>query len=201
MCHVAAPSAIGSHFRSHQLASTTLPPVLFYTICIMTTSDKTDPLPSAYELILSCSVCQATCVDIYAHPDEVKGLHHCQNGEDECSIKLWLMECGHLTCTAHLEGGGNYSNRKLSAATPDRSLGVPFHSEQDQPKAPCPRCLLDRNDKSLQKLFWVRSWQKDQHDKKIPASWFKTPPMDLRELRDGNMEALRVEAPRCVFCA
>ena len=58
------------------------------------------------EIIFSCSICQATITDIYSSQHSNQGFHDGRQPDVETVTKLWLTECGHLTCGKHLEGGG-----------------------------------------------------------------------------------------------
>lgn len=68
----------------------------------------TNDLPIPIEVIFSCSVCQATISDIYREPVSDKGLRDDADAAADAApvTKLWLLECCHLTCSEHLEGGG-----------------------------------------------------------------------------------------------
>lgn len=60
------------------------------------------------ELIFSCSICQATISDVYAHPEGNKGFRSASGEQQEDGIvtRMWIAECSHITCSKHLEGGG-----------------------------------------------------------------------------------------------
>lgn len=60
------------------------------------------------ELIFSCSICQATISEVYANPESNKGLRSASGEQQEDGIvtKMWIAECSHITCSKHLEGGG-----------------------------------------------------------------------------------------------
>ncbi|KAK5007610.1 hypothetical protein LTR60_005665, partial [Cryomyces antarcticus] len=62
-------------------------------------------LPSPYEIIFSCSVCQDTIVDIYKNAESSNTIHDGRNSDEREVTKLWLTDCVHLTCGKHLEGG------------------------------------------------------------------------------------------------
>lgn len=81
----------------------------------------------------------------------------------------------------------NQSNLSLT-----RNLGVPFHSDNEQPKAPCPRCVADKGDRSKKCLFGVRGFREGFHDKAIPQAWFDTPPIKLDASSPG-LEAIRFQ--------
>jgi hypothetical protein len=61
-----------------------------------------------HDIIFACTICQATLDQIYEHPESTKGLRDGRSPVDRPVCKLWLTECGHLTCGKHLEGGGTY---------------------------------------------------------------------------------------------
>ncbi|KAF2759550.1 hypothetical protein EJ05DRAFT_302159 [Pseudovirgaria hyperparasitica] len=128
------------------------------------------PDPTAYEIIFSCSICQATILDIYGNNCGILGDDATTNS---ISTRLWLTECAHLTCGKHLEDGA-------------------FYPEGEQPSAPCPRCVADRRDGTPKKLFAVRGHEEGQIDKAIPRMWFDTPPTNLQKA-DHGLEAIRFQ--------
>lgn len=153
--------------------------------------------PKAVDLILNCSICQDTLSAIYATPDSRHGLqqnpHRGTGSNSDGSItKLWLTECAHITCGKHLEGGGTV---KIFWISRDHCLiveGVPFHPENEPPKAPCPLCSRDNQDSSAKILFAIRGVSKGQYDENIPQEYLQVPPPQLG--LSGN-EALRVCLP------
>lgn len=64
-----------------------------------------DPAANVYplDIIFSCTICQETIADVYANgsPD----LNY-KAALLEYPCKLWITECGHVTCSHHFEGGG-----------------------------------------------------------------------------------------------
>lgn len=73
-----------------------------------------------------------------------------------------------------------------------RLAGVPFYSEQQTPRAPCPLCSADRNDRSNKDLFFVNGSSKGQYDDNIPESYFQTPPVSLSVENETKYDALLV---------
>ncbi|KAL2352779.1 hypothetical protein BJ546DRAFT_1097216 [Cryomyces antarcticus] len=130
-------------------------------------------LPSPYEIIFSCSVCQDTIVDIYKNAESSNTIHDGRNSDEREVTKLWLTDCVHLTCGKHLEGGG-----------------APFHPEDEPPRAPCPLCSAEKNDRSLKSLYGIRGCWEGAYDPMIPKAWFDTPPIKLDGSQPG-MDALR----------
>ena len=70
-------------------------------------------------------------------------------------------------------------------------LGVPFHSAQEQPRAPCPLCSAEKGDSAPKKLFFINGIVPGEYDKEIPDTYFQTPPVELVSGEAGS-EALRV---------
>ena len=69
----------------------------------MSTPLDRDEVVYPFNIIFSCAICQATIPDIY--PDGVPpSLYGDTALERTC--KLWVTECCHVTCSEHLEGGG-----------------------------------------------------------------------------------------------
>ncbi|OCL11823.1 hypothetical protein AOQ84DRAFT_228711 [Glonium stellatum] len=130
---------------------------------------------SPYEIIFSCSVCQATISEIYSESESARGIRDGRSPDDRVVTKLWLTECAHLTCVEHLEGGG-----------------VPFHPAGEQPRASCPLCATEKDDKQLKRLYAIRGRCKGEYDEPIPAAWFDTPPVTLGGSGPG-MEALQFQ--------
>ncbi|KAL9075616.1 MAG: hypothetical protein Q9157_003946 [Trypethelium eluteriae] len=114
------------------------------------------------ELILSCSICQATINDVYSSRPSNHGLNDGRQSHDTTTTKLWLTECAHLTCGEHLEGGG-----------------APFHPESKPPRAPCPFCAATKNDQSPRNLYGIRGISNGDFDAAIPPSFFQVPPIKL----------------------
>lgn len=148
------------------------------------------------EIIFSCSICQATLSDIYKNVHNTRGIRDGRSPEAQIATKLWLTECAHLTCGEHLKDGGQYREKTVSTfvhrkLTEARPTGAPFHPEGEQPRAPCPLCVVEKNDRRTKSLYGIRGTQEGSYDEAIPGSWFESPPVRL----DGNgpgMEALRV---------
>ena len=69
--------------------------------------------------------------------------------------------------------------------------GVPFHSHRQVPRAPCPFCLAEKNDKSLKSLYFINGTSKGEYDSNIPNAYFETPPIKVGS-GDIGFEALRV---------
>ena len=68
------------------------------------------------EVIFSCSICHSTLREIYENAELDKGFRDGNDSEqqnEQLVTKLWLVECSHLVCGKHLEGGGelDISNR------------------------------------------------------------------------------------------
>ncbi|KAF2424840.1 hypothetical protein EJ08DRAFT_410775 [Tothia fuscella] len=137
----------------------------------MASTASSESLLSPHDVIFSCSICQATITEIYAKPEGDQGFNSHSDGTDQERVvtKLWLTECSHLTCTAHLEGGG-----------------VPFHPEGEKPKAPCPLCVAERADNSPKLLFGITGFGKGEHDADVPAEYFEMPPEKLGGASPGS---------------
>lgn len=56
------------------------------------------------------------------------------------------------------------------------SPGVPFHTDHELPRAPCPLCTLEKNDRTERALFFVNGIAKGTYDENIPEGYFQTPP-------------------------
>ncbi|KAI4245071.1 MAG: hypothetical protein L6R40_002670 [Gallowayella cf. fulva] len=125
------------------------------------------------DLILSCSICQDTLSAIYTNHENNDGLRQGKDNTDGAIVKLWLTECAHITCAKHLEGGG-----------------VPFHPQDQPPKAPCPLCLRNNQDHTDKILYAIRGSAKGQYDNRIPADYFRVPPPQLGH---SDNEALRFQ--------
>ncbi|KAJ9665117.1 hypothetical protein H2201_004777 [Coniosporium apollinis] len=134
---------------------------------------------SPSEIIFSCSICQATPSDIYKNVHNSRGIRDGRSPEAQIATRLWLTECAHLTCGEHLEGGG-----------------APFHPEGEQPRAPCPLCVVEKNDGRPKSLYGIRGTQEGSYDEAIPGSWFESPPVRL-DRNGAGMEALRVSNTQC----
>ncbi|MCJ1275217.1 hypothetical protein MMC21_003018 [Puttea exsequens] len=128
---------------------------------------------SAIDLILSCSVCQATLSSIHREDGQDSGLRRTDDVQSGRIPKLWLTECTHLTCGKHFEGGG-----------------VPFHSAEQTPRAPCPVCSVEKNDRSKKDLFYINGTSEGEYDSNIPEAYFKTPPINLGGGSDPAFDAL-----------
>lgn len=70
--------------------------------------------------------------------------------------------------------------------------GVPFYSDQQTPRAPCPLCTADSNDPSNKDLFFINGSSEGEYDENIPESYFQTPPIDLGGEDDPRYNALLV---------
>ena len=77
--------------------------------------------------------------------------------------------------------------------------GVPFYSERQLPRAPCPLCTIERYDYSEKALFFVNGTSKGEYDSRIPDGYFKTPPLKLTD-KGVDFGALRVGPPRTDVC-
>lgn len=64
---------------------------------------SSDDLIAPYEIVFSCSLCQKTITDLYPKPLSNKGPN---DGDDISATRIWMTECGHITCGEHFEGGG-----------------------------------------------------------------------------------------------
>lgn len=94
------PRSLPLHFEYSTLTNFT---------AIMSSGSDDEPTPTAYEIIFSCSVCQATISDIYRDEPQIISTNATHNGNgstEQMSTKLWLTECAHLTCGKHLDHGG-----------------------------------------------------------------------------------------------
>lgn len=71
----------------------------------------------------------------------------------------------------------------------DTAKGVPFHPENQPPKAPCPYCSINNRDQTAKILYAIRGVSPGQYDDSIPKDYLQVPPPQLGQ--PGN-EALRV---------
>lgn len=67
--------------------------------------------------------------------------------------------------------------------------GVPFHSMEQRPRAPCPYCKQIKAGSEPQELFALQGPAAGEHDPGIPQAYFDIAPA---KLNDMEMEALRV---------
>lgn len=149
---------------------------------------------SAADIVLSCTICQETLSSIYSQHDGNHGLRKNDDPHNGTITKLWLTECAHLTCGKHLEGGGCFRPPSLTIDNVELTksvAGVPFHSAQQVPRAPCPLCTVEKNDHSEKALFYINGTSKGEYDSNIPDAYFQTPPVRFID-GDAGMEALRV---------
>jgi hypothetical protein len=73
-------------------------------------------LLAPYEIIFSCAICQTTITQLYRRPRTDHGFS--SGGDQERVVtRLWLTECGHLTCSDHLEGGGTSCRQHMIVPT------------------------------------------------------------------------------------
>lgn len=56
------------------------------------------------------------------------------------------------------------------------SPGVRFHADHEVPRAPCPLCTFEKNDRTERVLFFVNGIAKGDYDENIPEGYFQTPP-------------------------
>lgn len=75
---------------------------------------------------------------------------------------------------------------------------VPFHPENQQPRAACPRCVKDKGDDSLKDLFAIQGLSEGQYDSTIPEMWMHCPAIKLDDSIEG-MDAVRVSFPSSSF--
>ena len=156
-----------------------------------------DAALSAADIMFSCTICQETLSSIYAEHDDNRGLRKSGDPRDGTMTKLWLTECAHLSCAKHFEGGGSHCLRRsiyVTLALMGTLQGVPFHSEQQMPRAPCPLCTVEKNDYSKKSLFYVNGTLKGEFDNNIPEAYFQTPPVQFSD-ENAGLEALRVCHP------
>ncbi|KAF1987990.1 hypothetical protein K402DRAFT_329501, partial [Aulographum hederae CBS 113979] len=127
------------------------------------------------EIIFSCSVCQATISDLYRRPKSRYLFNDGISNVESPVTKLWLLECAHLTCGEHLEGGG-----------------APFHRQGDHPRASCPVCTTEKDDSEPRRLFAVNGTKEGEYDPAIPKEWLLTPPIKLDDSKPDS-QALRFQ--------
>jgi hypothetical protein len=70
---------------------------------------------------------------------------------------------------------------------------VPFHPQDQQPQAPCPKCIADKNDDSPKDLFSIQGLQEGQYDPTIPEMWMHCPAIKLDDSIPG-IDAVRVSS-------
>ncbi|TID13803.1 hypothetical protein E2P81_ATG01736 [Venturia nashicola] len=137
---------------------------------------SSDDLIAPYEIVFSCSLCQKTITDLYTKPPGDKSLNNGFDGSETVATKLWMTECGHITCGEHLKGGG-----------------VPFHPVDERPKAACPVCVKERADLSYKNLFGIVSSLPGEHDTAIPHEFFDTPPAESLTASSPAAKAIRFQ--------
>ncbi|KAI9664476.1 MAG: hypothetical protein M1821_005922 [Bathelium mastoideum] len=147
---------------------------------------------SALEVILSCSICQATINEIYNSGVSSRGLHDGGKSDDNSVIKLWITDCVHLTCGVHLQGGGKRALRLLTAFLNTEFTGAPFHPDGESPRAPCPFCILITGDQTPRNLYGIRAISEGGYDSAIPPAFFNIPPVRL-DLDAQGMTALKFQ--------
>ncbi|KAL9030912.1 MAG: hypothetical protein Q9196_001020 [Gyalolechia fulgens] len=146
--------------------------------------------PNTVDFVLSCSICQQTFSAVYADHDGDNGLRTDAHRTDGSITKLWLTECAHVTCGKHLEGGGLQAGSPSGHVNAHQAEGVPFHPEDQPPKAPCPLCSVNNRDRSAKILYGIRGVMRGQYDESIPAEYLQVPAPQLGV--PGN-EALRFQ--------
>ncbi|KAK5163752.1 uncharacterized protein LTR77_010425 [Saxophila tyrrhenica] len=127
------------------------------------------------EIIFSCGVCQATPSEVYATVESNHGFHSGSGEDDGIVTKMWIAECSHVSCSKHFEDGA-----------------IPFHPQDQAPKALCPTCIEDNGDKRPKELYSLRGVEQGQYDSAIPIEWFQCPPMKLDTSVPG-MSAVRFQ--------
>ena len=85
----------------------------------------------------------------------------------------------------------------LTIATDIKCAGVPFHPDGRLPRAPCPLCTIEKNDRAEKDLLYINGICKGQYDPAIPEAYFKTPPTNLGGSSDPALDALLV-IPLCL---
>lgn len=60
------------------------------------------------ELVFTCSVCNESIHDIYKFAEDNQGFSDRRQSNQNVVTRLWLTECGHLTCSTHLANGGKF---------------------------------------------------------------------------------------------
>ncbi|KAH7094380.1 hypothetical protein FB567DRAFT_431769 [Paraphoma chrysanthemicola] len=126
--------------------------------------------------IYACQICCYSFADVYEGRNEtVRGLSDGINPKERLVTHLYLASCCHVFCGSHLEGGG-----------------PAFHPDGQRPKAPCPVCMKEKNDKASRDLYSIRGFQQNEYDPMIPATWFKAPPAGF-EGNGKETEALRFQ--------
>ncbi|RDI85304.1 hypothetical protein Vi05172_g4802 [Venturia inaequalis] len=137
---------------------------------------SSDDLVAPYEIVFSCSLCQKTITDLYTKSRSNKSPNDVPDSLETETTKLWMTECGHVTCGEHFEGGG-----------------VPFHPVDERPKAACPVCVKERGDLTYTKLFGIVSCLPGEHDTAIPHEFFDTPPAESLTASTPATKAIRFQ--------
>ncbi|GAB7355056.1 hypothetical protein MBLNU459_g5651t2 [Dothideomycetes sp. NU459] len=99
------------------------------------------------ELVFSCSVCDESIHDIYKFSEDAQGFSDQRQSNQKVVTRMWLTECGHLTCSKHLADGA-----------------APFHPAGTPPAAPCPVCVCKHGDDSPKHLFGIRGFAQGEYD-------------------------------------
>nr|POE82340.1 nadh-ubiquinone oxidoreductase 21.3 kda subunit [Quercus suber] len=129
---------------------------------------------SVAEIVLSCHICQATLPEICVIAGDLQAPHAANDGSGFDIAKLWILQCSHVTCAAHLVGGV-----------------VPFHPKDKQPQAACPVCMIENNDHTWKNMYGIHSMRSGDYDEHIPELWMKCPPIRMED-PGPEMEAMRV---------
>jgi len=79
-------------------------------------------LLSPYEVIFSCSICQATVRDLECGTARSELNDGRTNGS---APRLWLTECGHISCSEHFEDGGRSASRVVISVLNKSRTSIP----------------------------------------------------------------------------
>lgn len=70
--------------------------------------------------------------------------------------------------------------------------GVPLYSDQQTPRAPCPLCTAEKNDRSEKDLYYIDGIENGEFDDNIPEAYFRIPPVNLGRGNSPGQSALLV---------
>lgn len=71
------------------------------------------------ELVFTCSICNESIHDIYKFSEDNQGFSDRRQSDQKVVTRLWLTECGHLTCSTHLENGCEFNLRPIERCVVD----------------------------------------------------------------------------------
>lgn len=80
------------------------------------------------EIIFSCGICQATLRDLYP-PRGPSDSRSGSSDDDGLTTRLWVLTCTHITCSKHLDGGGEFIPEPRRVISVDTTQVLHSHQE------------------------------------------------------------------------